>query len=307
MVKSKLLRIKADNKPSLVMPLAFTLCLCLLYRIVVILKEDCSNVSNDGLSTSTNMNLNTNLNTNTAVTSTSTSATPGSNGELIHFRGFNDELIPSNSVLDMNIGTNNSPIGSQAGRHRILVDPLFYICDGNAKLTTGVSSFCFAVSDYTGFATFYEYNQKGVSSSLSQVAAGTSHQKFPVRSKRTVLVLEAMLLFSAIQKKQSTIHRLKLDMQGHELTTLQNIQGLLRDTNLVTHIMSECFCPNPNGLQIYQVDNSCKTISEVLQGAGYATKWGCPNNEWGDVYAYKKGVATDFLPDSDFGSVRNQS
>ena len=113
--------------------------------------------------------------------------------------------------------------------------------------------------------------------------------------------MEGMLLFSAIHSKGSSIHRLKLDMQGHELTLFNNIAGLLGDTNLVTHIMAECFCPNPNsGNQIYQVDNSCDAISQLLRGAGYETRWACPNREWGDVYAYKKGIATDFLPGSDF-------
>jgi FkbM family methyltransferase len=227
----------------------------------------------------------------------------------IQFRGFNEELIPSNSTLDVNIGTNNSPIGQKEGRHRILVDPLFYICEGNAKLTNNVTAFCFAVSNYTGFATFYEYNKAftGQSSSLSEVAKGTSHEKFPVLSKRTVLVIEAMVLFSAIHKKQSTIHILKLDMQGHELLALRNVQDLLRDTNLVTHIMAECFCPNKNGKQIYDVDNSCEKIADVLHDAGYDTKWSsCDNREWGDIIAYKKDVATDFLPQSEFASVTGQ-
>ena len=131
-----------------------------------------------------------------------------------------------------------------------------------AALTESVTSFCFAVSDYTGFATFNEYNT-GISSSLSTVAKGTSHGEFPIVSKRTVLVLEAMLLFSAIHEKQTTIHRLKMDMQGHELGAFRNIQGPLRDTNLVTHIKAECFCANENGKQIYNVDNSCDKISKV--------------------------------------------
>jgi FkbM family methyltransferase len=243
------------------------------------------------------------------VTGTTEHVEVSSHDQRIAFRGFNGELIPSNSILDVNIGTNDSPFGPMADRHRILVDPLFYICDNNAKLTKDVTAFCFAVSNYTGFATFYEYNQgTGVSSSLSKVGEGTTHENFPILSKRTVLVLEAMLLFSAIHEKQSTIHRLKLDMQGHELSTLRNIQGLLRDTNLVTHIMAECFCPNQDGKQIYEVDNSCEKISDVLQGAGYNTKWSnCPMGaEWGDIQAYKKGSAYDFLPEREFDSVSGQ-
>ena len=40
----------------------------------------------------------------------------------------NSELIPENSVVDMNIGTNFDPIVAKPGTHRILVDPLFYVC-----------------------------------------------------------------------------------------------------------------------------------------------------------------------------------
>ncbi|KAL3774294.1 hypothetical protein ACHAW5_006969 [Stephanodiscus triporus] len=232
--------------------------------------------------------------------------TPPSSVELreddtIKFKGFNDDQIPRNTSVDVNIGTNYSPFGPQDDRYRILVDPLFGVCDSNAKLTDKVTSFCFAVSNYTGFATFNEYNErKGVSSSLSEVAVGTSHEKFTILSKRTVLVLEAVVLFTAIHRANTQIHRLKLDMQGHELTTLKNIKSLLRESNLVVHVKSECFCPNENGLQIYQIDNSCENISVVLQDAGYATKWKCSAKEWSDVIAYKKGVGTDFLPDKAF-------
>jgi hypothetical protein len=68
---------------------------------------------------------------------------------MIDFHWFNDDLIPSKTVLDMNIGTNYDPFGPQDDRYRILVDPLFGVCDSNAKLTSNVTSFCFAVSDYT--------------------------------------------------------------------------------------------------------------------------------------------------------------
>ena len=79
----------------------------------------------------------------------------GNNDHLIHFHGFNNELIPSKTILDMNIGTNNSPFGSWENRHRILVDPLFHICELNAKSTKDTTSFCLAVSNYTGFDTFF--------------------------------------------------------------------------------------------------------------------------------------------------------
>ncbi len=216
-------------------------------------------------------------------------------GHMVKFDGFNDELIPPNEVIDMNIGTNYSPFDIQDDRYRILVDPLFGVCDSNAKLTSSVTSFCFAVSNFTGFATFNEYNmQGGASSSLARVQPRTSHGNFPILSKRTVLVLEADILFTAIRRKNTQIHRLKLDMQGYELTVLRNIQNLLQDTELVVHIMAECFIPDNAGLQIYQVENSCDEISSVLQTAGYETRIVRQSREFADVFAYKKGVAESF-------------
>ena len=215
------------------------------------------------------------------------------NNIMIDFHWFNDDLIPSKSVLDMNIGTNIDPFGPQDDRYRILVDPLFGVCDSNAKLTSNVTSFCFAVSDYTGFATFNEYNGNGVSSSLAHVQSGTSHGVFDIVSKRTVLVLEANILFTAIHRKSTQIHRLKLDLQGYELTVLRNIQTILRDTKLVVHVMAECFNPNEAGLQIYELDNSCEKISTLLEDVGYVTKTAA-GAEYGDVIAYKVGEATDF-------------
>jgi len=64
---------------------------------------------------------------------------------MIKFGGFNDELIPPNTVVDINIGTNMSPMREQDGRYRILVDPLFAVCDNNAKLTLGVTAFCVSI------------------------------------------------------------------------------------------------------------------------------------------------------------------
>ncbi len=225
-----------------------------------------------------------------------------SRNNMIEFDGFNDELIPPNSVVDMNIGTNYSPFGPQDNRHRILVDPLFGVCDSNAKLTDGVTAFCFAVSNYTGFATFNEYNEHGgQSSSLAEVSPGTSHERFPILSKRTVLVLEGAVLFQSILQKNTKIFRLKVDIQGFELTLFRNIQSLLRNSDSVMHIKAECFCPKPtNGKQFYQVDNDCTKMEEVLHEAGYMTHWHCQGGGQSDVIAYKKGAATDFLPDDAF-------
>jgi hypothetical protein len=157
-----------------------------------------------------------------------------------------------------------------------------------------------AVANYTGFATFNEYNPRegtGRSSSLAHVQPGTSHERFEVLSKRTVLVMEAAVLLSAIASKNTTVHRLKLDMQGFELTVLKNIASLLSgdDSNLVIHVMAECFYPDENGLQIYTIDNSCEKIAALLTDAGYVTKdRGSSSKEYSDVVAYKKGMATDF-------------
>ena len=209
---------------------------------------------------------------------------------------FNEDLIPENAVVDMNIGTNYDPLITMEGRHRILVDPLFYVCDSNAKSTTDVTAFCFAVSDQTThFSNFLEYNDNGLSSSLSKVSAGTSHAEFQVKSKRTVLVLEANVLFSAIDNRNTTIHRLKMDMQGWELSSLRNIIELLKKPRFVAHIMAECFCEK-DGKQIYEVDNSCEKIDQLLKEADYETKVRIVGNgEWGDVIGYKKGMGLDFL------------
>jgi len=68
----------------------------------------------------------------------------------------------------------------------------------------------------------------------------------------------------------------------------------------VTHVKAECFIPNSEGKQIYQVDNSCEKIAQVLREAGYGTKVQATNREWGGVLAYKKILATDLLTEADF-------
>jgi hypothetical protein len=86
-------------------------------------------------------------------------------------------------------------------------------------------------------------------------------------------------------------------MQGFELTVLKNLQTLLSgdDSNLVIHVMAECFYPDENGLQIYTIDNSCEKVAALLTDAGYVTKdRGSSSKEYSDVVAYKKGMATDF-------------
>ncbi|KAL7535277.1 hypothetical protein ACHAWF_005109 [Thalassiosira exigua] len=211
---------------------------------------------------------------------------------------FDKHLIPENTAVDMNIGTNFDPLIAMEGRHRILVDPLFYVCESNAKWTSNVTAFCFAVSNQTThFTTFLEYNKKGLSSLLSKVSAGTSHESFEVKSKRSVLVLEAKVLFLAIYNRNTTINRLKMDMQGWELSTLLNFHQLLKKPRFVSHIMAECFCQR-EGKQTYQIDNSCEKITEVMQDADYETKGGCGGAEWSDVIGYKRGMGLNFLDGS---------
>jgi hypothetical protein len=205
---------------------------------------------------------------------------------------FDEGLFPLHQPVDVNIGTNDSPFDTQEGRHRILVDPLFEICESNSKLTEKVTAFCLAISNFTGFASFKEYNDRGLSSSLAQVADGTSHERFQILSQRTVLVLEARLFFGAIWERCGEIIRLKLDMQGYELTTLMNIQHLLHK-NFIHNIKAECFCPIDNK-QIYRVHNDCHDLDALLQGAGYTTKFDCtPPLDSTDIYAYKS-PAVDF-------------
>jgi FkbM family methyltransferase len=195
--------------------------------------------------------------------------------------------------VDVNIGTNYNPFAAQAGRFRILVDPLFDVCEKVSTLgVQGQTVLCIAVSDFTGFTSFKEYNGDGVSSSLSEVAKGTSHGTFEVISKRTVLVLEAQILFRAIFDRGTTIRRLKLDLQGNELKVLRNIKAFLQHKK-IHHIMAECFCPI-DGRQIYMIDNDCEKIAAVLQDSGFVAKYDCtPPSEVSDVIAYKP-PANDF-------------
>ena len=105
--------------------------------------------------------------------------------------------------------------------------------------------------------------------------------------------MEAAVLLLAIASKNTTVHRLKLDMQGFEVIVLENIAPLLSgDSNLVVHVMAECFYPDENGYTIY---NSCEKIADLLTDAGYVTKdRGSSLKDYSNVVAYKKGMATDF-------------
>jgi hypothetical protein len=76
---------------------------------------------------------------------------------MIKFGGFHDELIPPNTIVDINIGTNMSPMKERNGRYRILVDPLFAVCDNNAKLTEGVTAFCVSIMSILSVFIFFIY------------------------------------------------------------------------------------------------------------------------------------------------------
>lgn len=201
---------------------------------------------------------------------------------------FEDDVLPNDQEVDVNIGTNLSPFKEREGRYRILVDPLYTVCESNSKIRPSVTSFCMAVSNYSGFATFREYNTNGLSSSLNKVTVGTSHERFQVISLRTVLVLEARVFFKALFERNLAIERLKLDTQGNELTILRNVEDLLR-TGRIRHIHAECFCTHPStGKQIYQIDNSCELVAELLIKSGYHAKFGdCTILDFSDVVAYK--------------------
>ena len=200
---------------------------------------------------------------------------------------FQKDSLPTDSDVDINIGTNFSPMEEISGRKLVLVDPLFEVCDKISRLK-GVYFLCIAVSNFTGLSSFREYNNKGVSSSLATVTKGTSHERLNVIRKRQVFVLEGLVLFRELLRT-NRIKRVKLDMQGFELSLLRNIRPLLK-SHPFEHVKAECFCPK-HGKQIYAVDNSCAKIDSLLSDEGYVTtreRWEkeCARSEWSDVLAH---------------------
>jgi len=212
---------------------------------------------------------------------------------------------PSNVLVDVNVGTNLSPMPVYGGHYTILVDPLPTVCNSLiAKFASdpGVCFLCFAVANYSGTAELKIYNgkKKGVSASLSSVSKGTSHEGFASNVVlQPVFVMRALPIISEVISKNVAIERLKLDMQGHDLSVLRDIYPILAEEGLakVHHIKAECFYPNSAGKQIYEVDNSCQSAVQYLQSLGYTAKLERSTDEWGDVYAYK-APATDYLPES---------
>jgi hypothetical protein len=166
------------------------------------------------------------------------------------------------------------------GRELILIDPLFEVCDKISRIN-GIYFLCIAVSNYSGFASFKEYNTDGLSSSLVVVSKGTSHGNFKVVRERQIFVLEGRILFEELVKTNKII-KVKLDMQGFDLSLLINLGNLLKK---IKYIQAECFCIN-----IYNVDNSCRKMDELLTYHGFNVNtkhWReeCGKLEWSDVFA----------------------
>ena len=211
---------------------------------------------------------------------------------------------PENRTVDINIGSNFSPLPLSGNHFLVVVDPLPDVCaflSEKFHSNRNVAVLCCAVSNYTGYATFRRYNKKkGVSSSLAPTTGGTSHGKFRVLGNTTVIVLEAAVLLGTLVAKQNRVNKLKLDMQGFDLTALRNLNRILRMPDQILHLKAECFYPNDHGKQIYQVDNSCKTMETYLQSLGYIAVAQPVGREWGDVVAYKY-PATSFLEEAEWG------
>jgi len=211
--------------------------------------------------------------------------------------------LPNNTLVDVNIGTNLSPFPTNAGHYTILVDPIPSICRNLIARFASDARVCFlclAVADYSGTAEFKIYNDQGVSSSLTSVTNGTSTERFKHEEVRQpVFVVQALPLLREALSNNIAIDRLKLDMQGHEFQVLKNIRPILAEAGpaKVRHIMAECFFPNGAGKQIYDIENSCDSVSQLLQSVGYTTKVGKTTAEWGDVHAYR-APATSFYPAS---------
>ncbi|CAE7355586.1 splA [Symbiodinium sp. CCMP2592] len=207
---------------------------------------------------------------------------------------------PRGQVVDVNFGTNFSPMKPTGDNFLVLVDPLPDVCD---KLSSHmhdnkhVAVLCCAVSNYTGTAQFLKYNSAGISSSLTPTTNGTSHERFAVDQKFTVKVMKAADILAAYLAKGNRVYKLKTDMQGSDMTALKNLRPILSMPDQVTHIKSECFIPDAQGRQIYQIDNNCATMKAYLEGLGYTVKM-LENRkihpDSGDVYAFK-APATNYL------------
>ncbi len=198
-------------------------------------------------------------------------------------------------MLDVNIGTNYDPMKRRPGTGLVLVEPLFRICE-NISLTLDADTtlFCMALSNTTGFQTFYELSANGVSSSLAHVKPNSSHGAYKTTSRRTTLVMDGIAFFLMLLDTRPllTIECLKLDMQGFELTLLRHMAPLLTDARFdFRNVYAECTCP---GRPIYEVENDCSDLDAIFTRAGFTVsreyKAYCARNpkyEWTDVKAQK--------------------
>ena len=204
--------------------------------------------------------------------------------------------VPSGQVVDINIGTNLSPMKSAGDNFLVLVDPLPEVCDklkSHLHDNKNVAVLCCAVSNYTGTAHFRRYNVGGLSSSLTPTTKGTRHERFAVTANITVKVMKAADIVGAYLAKGNRVYKLKTDMQGSDMTALENLRPILSKPDQVTHLKSECFIPNAQGKQDYQIDNNCVSMKAYVESLGYTAKL-VHGQTQGDVYAFK-APATDYL------------
>ena len=111
----------------------------------------------------------------------------------------------------------------------VLVDPLPEVCHklkSHLHDNKHVAVLCCAVSSYTGTAQFLRYNVGGISSSLTPTTKGTSHDKLAVVEKITVKVMKAADILDAYFAKGNRVYKLKTDMQGSDMTALQNLRPI---------------------------------------------------------------------------------
>jgi len=203
---------------------------------------------------------------------------------------------PQGRTVDINIGTHFLPMPKTPGNFLILVDPLPNVCahvSRQVATDVDVAMLCCAVSNFSGSTTFKVLNDAGGSSSLVETTVGTSHERFKPTQIFTVIVLEAYALLGGLVAKQNRIEKLKTDMQGFDLTALQNLRPILLDKEQVLQIKSECFFKNSAGKQIYHIDNECQKMLDYLTDLGYTAKIKPAGPDGGDVWAYKP-PATDF-------------
>eukprot|EP00439_Symbiodinium_sp_Y106_P008589 s5734_g1.t1 len=71
-----------------------------------------------------------------------------------------------------------------------------------------------------------------------------SHVHDNTHEKITVKVMKAADILDAYLAKGNRVYKLKTDMQGSDMTALENLRPILSKPDQVTHLKSECFIPN---------------------------------------------------------------